>query len=309
MRLSQIARLLSLILGLAGAAPALAQDLAAERVWLGVGRLFVNDALGDGQDRWHSGAYTISVMRGPEGTRSLPEMPGALLEYRFANRILAPANTVTPKPGDRRYAGLLAFGAYSHFAPAGFAASLGAEVVASGPMTGVSWFHQAAHSFFGATAPSALVVDNQYPNALRLAAAGELSRPIALGQNTVLRPFVAGRWGDETYVRMGADLLIGSVFNTGVLVRDETTGLLYQTMEHAPDSGWSFLLGADTAFVSSSAWLPAGSLSARRDRMRAGLHYQTGPLGIFYGVARLGPEFSGQSEGQTLGALQFQLRF
>ena len=47
-----------LAVGLCG--PVLAQD----RVTLGWGRLFNNDTLGDTQDRWKTGSYTINHLRG-----------------------------------------------------------------------------------------------------------------------------------------------------------------------------------------------------------------------------------------------------
>ena len=43
------------------AVPAVAQ----ERVTLGWGRLLTNDAIGDGKDRWRTGSYVLSRVRGP----------------------------------------------------------------------------------------------------------------------------------------------------------------------------------------------------------------------------------------------------
>ena len=292
---------------IATALPAQAQ----ERAWLGTGRLFVNDAFGDMQDRWRSGAYTISVMRGAEATMARPQDFGDLIEFRLADRILAPANIVAPAPGDRRYAGLLSLGLYSHFATRGTEISLGSELVASGPMTGVGRFQTLAHRFLGSPEPSAAVLAAQFPNAVYPTVAGEIARPLSLGEGVVLRPFAAARFGDETLVRVGADLLIGSNFTTGVPVRDLTTGLLYQTLEDVPSTGWSFLLGGDAARVFSSVWLPAPdyTLTDLRTRLRAGVQYQGERVGVFYGVTWLGREFTAQSESQTLGALQLQIRF
>lgn len=284
---------------------------AEERELLGIGRLFVNDMLGDGQDRWRSGAYSVSAIRGPADLTERPAAFGVLMEYRFANRILAPANTVAPAPGDRRYAGVLSLGAWSHFASGGTEVSIGSEFVAAGPMTGVSAFQTGAHGLLGLTPPAAAVLNSQFPNAVYPTIATEFARPIGLGAHAMVRPFVAGRLGDETYLRLGADLLVGSALTSGVTVRDESTGLLYQTLDHMPANGFSFLLGADTAKVFSSVWLPSATqtLTPLRNRLRAGLHWQGDHVGLFYGVTWLGREFTAQPSGQTLGAVQLQIRF
>ena len=45
---------------------------AEDQVALGWGRLFNNDALADMQDRWHTGSYSISQVRGLNWRGSLP---------------------------------------------------------------------------------------------------------------------------------------------------------------------------------------------------------------------------------------------
>lgn len=289
-------------------APLRAGDVAL----LGVGRLFTNDALGDGQDRWRSGAYQLSWMFGQDGLTGLPDSAGDLLEFRFSTRILAPANTVTPAPGDRRYAGVTALGLYTHFTAQGFDLGAGAELVAVGPMTGVSAFHTWSHGALGLTQPSAAVLNGQFPNAIRPALAGELAWPKRVTDNVTFRPFVQGRLGDETYFRVGGDILIGAGFGAGALVRDETTGTLYQTFDSARDRGWGFLFGADTALVAHSAYLPASAgfnLTPWRHRVRAGVRYQGEHFGIYYGATWLGREFTAQPEGQIVGSLQIELSF
>ena len=44
---------------------------AQDRVTLGWGRLLTNDLLGDGRDRWRTGSYTLSRVRGPAWGGSL----------------------------------------------------------------------------------------------------------------------------------------------------------------------------------------------------------------------------------------------
>ncbi|TYB82332.1 lipid A-modifier LpxR family protein [Maritimibacter fusiformis] len=285
---------------------------AGETVSLGFGRLFTNDALGDGQDRWRSGAYQMSWMRGPEGLTGLPGRAGELIEYRFSTRILAPANGVTPAPGDRRYAGVSALGVYTHFTDRGFDFSLGAELVAVGPMTGVGAFHDWSHDMMGMTRPSAAVLNGQFPNAFHPTLAGEIAWPARITENVTFRPFVQGRLGDETYIRIGGDILIGAGFDRGVLARDETTGITYQTFDSARLPGWGFLVGADSALVGRSVYLPASAgfdLTPLRHRVRAGVQYQGEHFGIFYGATWLGREFSAQPESQVVGSLQIRLDF
>ncbi len=278
---------------------------------LGVGRLFTNDEMGDGDDRWRTGSYSLSVMRGPEGMRSLPSDYGVLMEYRFSSRLLAPEELVAPDAADRPYAGIMSLGAYSHFARDGFEFTVGSEFVASGPMLGLDRLQTAVHHVFPTPMASAETLASQIPNAIYPTLAFEIAKPFPIG-NAVLRPFLQGRAGDETYLRAGADLLIGSNFTTGILVRDETTGVLYQTLRDVPKSGFSFLLGGDVAKVFHSAYLPASrgyTLTPLRYRLRAGLHYQGEKAGVFYGLTWLGREFTAQPEGQLVGALQVQIRF
>lgn len=290
------------------AAPLRAED----NVTLGIGRLFTNDALGDGQDRWRSGAYQMSWMRGPEGLTGLPGKPGELLEYRFSTRILAPANAVVPAAGDRRYAGVMAFGLYTHFSDQRFDYSLGAELVGVGPMTGVSAFHAFAHDKMGMTVPSNAVLNGQFPNMVYPTVAGEIAWPVRIGDNVTFRPFVQGRLGDETYVRVGGDILIGAGLTQGVLARDETTGIPYQSFDTGKVQGWAFLVGADTALVGRSVYLPASAgydLTPLRNRVRAGVQYQGEHFGVFYGATWLGREFVAQPSGQIVGSLQIRLDF
>lgn len=287
---------------------------AQERVTLGVGRLFTNDMLGDGRDRWHTGSYVASWMRGAEGTLGLPAGFGEVIEYRFSTRIIAPESLTAPAPGDRRYAGLMSFGAYSHFSQDGVDLSLGSELVLSGPATGLAKFQTDIHDLFGLTAPSGAVRAAQIATAARPVLAFEAARPIAFGgmEGVALRPFVQGRAGDEAYLRAGVDLLIGPDFASGILARDETTGILYQTMPKAVGRGWSFLFGADATRVFQSAWLPSpGGPAPRsvRSRARAGLRWQGDHMGLFYGATWMGPEFAGQASGQVVGSLSLRWRF
>ena len=80
---------------------ALASPIAAEqRVTLGWGRLFTNDALGDGRDRWRTGSYTVSRIKGISWSGELPTTPGEIVEFRFRADTIAPASLTDPDKGN-----------------------------------------------------------------------------------------------------------------------------------------------------------------------------------------------------------------
>jgi len=71
---------------LIAASPSFAQD----RETLGYGRLFTNDFLGDTQDRWRTGSYSFSIVRGSDWGGDLASTPRPVLEYRLRSEIIAP---------------------------------------------------------------------------------------------------------------------------------------------------------------------------------------------------------------------------
>ncbi len=73
---------------------------AGDRVTLGFGRLFSNDYLGDNHDRWRTGAYVVSWLRGPAGTEARGDF-GEVLEYRFGAAMITPASLTAPAADDR----------------------------------------------------------------------------------------------------------------------------------------------------------------------------------------------------------------
>lgn len=106
-------------------------------------------------------------------------------------------------------------------------------------------------------------------------------------------------------------MTIGEAGRGELMVRDGVTGQRYRTIA-ADFSGFAFLIGGDIASVSGSEYLPASSGVDPRDmrtRLRAGLHWQGGQMGAFYGLTWLGKEFEGQDEGQFLGSIRLDLNF
>ncbi|QYK43202.1 MAG: DUF2219 family protein [Paracoccaceae bacterium] len=284
-------------------APAIAQD----RTTLGFGRLFSNDGLGDARDRWRTGAYTVSMVRGSDWRGAAPARFGDMLEYRLRAEIVAPENLSRPAAGDRRYAGLLSIGVHTHFDMSGFETRLGLDLVGTGPGTGLGRFQSWAHGIFDLPKPD---LSRQIPNGIHPTASVEVGRAFALG-GTVVRPFVEAQAGIETFVRSGADVTVGR-FGTGALMlRDTTTGQRYHGIRGPEAPGFSFTFGGDVARVFDSALLPAGGPAHRenRHRLRAGVHWQGATSELFYGLTHLGPEFEGQHDGQMVGSIRARIRF
>lgn len=287
------------------AAPALPQD----RVTLGSGRLFTNDFFGDGRDRWRTGSYTYSLVRGPDWTGDLPGRPGAVLEYRLRSEIIAPLNT--GGAGDRPYAGVLAFGMFTHFSMGETDVSLGAEVLAMGPQTGVSDAQAAYHDFLGL--PEPFGPETQLGDAVHLGAVAEARRTVRISETFSVRPFVEAQAGVEDMARIGVDALIGPVGQDDLWLRDPVTGHLYRATSEPAVGALGVTFGADWAAVGDSVYLPESRGVAPRDdrvRVRAGLHTQVAPdVTWFYGLTWLGPEFEGQDEGQLTGSLKLNFNF
>lgn len=301
---------LSLCLGggvLAQEAPA-PKAAAPDRVPLHWGQFLSNDALGDGHDRWRTGSYAFSILRGERG-QALPAKPGALLEFRLHGEAIAPADLTVVDPTDRRYAGILALGVHTQFQKAGFESSLGVEVVTFGPQTGVGALQAQAHDWLGL--PEIVVQDDQIADGARLAVEAELARPMALSPAVQLRPFVEARAGDETYLRLGGDLTLGRALGQTIMARDGVTGQRYALLADDAASGPALVLGGDLARVFDSVYLPPGGVEAEplRRRLRGGLHWHAARSDLFMGLTWLGPEFKGQPEGQLLGSLALRLTY
>jgi hypothetical protein len=282
---------------------------AEERITLGWGRLFTNDALGDGEDRWRTGSYAISRLRGYHWSGALPETPGDILEFRLRADTIAPANLQTPDPTDRRYAGALSLGMQTHFNWQGMQASLGGGLVFTGPQTGIGDFQSWAHELMGLEPPA--VLDDQIENAVYPGVSAELGREFMLRDGISLRPFVAAEAGVETLARIGGDILIGKA-GGALFLRDTATGLRYRGIAGSGGSEMSFTVGGDLAHVFDSALLPEGgaaTLTESRGRLRAGMQWQGDRAAVFYGLTYLSPEFDEQPEGQFLGSLNVNLRF
>ena len=288
------------------AGPGLAQD----RVTLGWGRLLSNDVLGDLRDRWQTGSYTVSVLRGPAWTGAPPDRLGDLLEYRFSGAIMAAADLGSPAPDDRPFVGAVSLGLHTHVTWAGMQTALGVDLVVLGPQTGLGRFQLWLHEVLGDNRIPDL--NGQLGNALVPTLQAEVGRVVMLGDGVTVVPFVAAKAGVENLVRAGGDVVIGNFGQGGHLLRDDTTGQRYRGIAGTGASAMSLTLGGDVAHVFGSDYLPDGGsvvATATRTRLRAGLAWQGQRSSAFYGVTYLAPEFQSQPEGQLVGSVNLNLRF
>lgn len=287
-------------------------DLGTPRRLLGAGWLVTNDVLGDNQDRWRTGGLSVSQAFGPTWRGEAPYEFGALLELRLQAQVIQPDVLSQFNPYDRRYAGVVAIGLHNHVQRGGHELALGGDLVMVGPQTDLDDVQAALHDVFGGASPAAAVRAAQIGNRLRPTAVVEYGRSFSLSPALTLRPFAEARAGDETMARVGVDLVLGKLWQNGLLARDSVTGYRYPVVNRA-NSGLAMVLGMDTAYVTDSVYLPrdagAAQLESNRNRLRAGLHAQRGRLAFFYGASWLGREFTGQPEDQLVGAIQVQLRF
>jgi hypothetical protein len=310
-------RVFGLALGFSAALPAAAPGLAwdiAGFTYLGRNSLSSNDMLGDGDDRWQTGGGTRSFMFGPEGTTGYPGQFGRLVEIRARTQVVSPDNFEAPAVWDRPVAAVITATANSHFEMAGVQFSAGAGIAVTGPQTRLIDIQNLIHELTPADEPLVpdAVMDAQIPNGFYATVHGEAARPVRIDEHLTLRPFVEGQYGVESFARIGADLMIGNGFDNAVLVREGTTGLPYHGIDPGPRTGVSFVIGADTARVFSSALLPASRgvvLEPQRHRVRAGMLVEHERLSVYYGVSWLSPEFAAQPTGQVVGAYKIKFRF
>lgn len=286
-----------------------APAVAGEQETLGVGRLFTNDVLGDGRDRWKTGSYTVSIMRGTEWTGTAPTPFGALIEYRLRGSVIAPRNLSNPSAGDRPYVGMLSVGAHSHSRVGNSDLRAGMDLVFIGPQTGAGDLQDDIHNILNQAAPD---LSNQLSNDFYPTGSFEASHNVSFGLG-IFRPFVGAQVGIEDFARIGGDVILGTVGEGELLLRDDTSGHLYRGIRSDRElRGANFVLGADATRVFESALLPEDQGPAAKDiraRVRAGVHF-TGLWGDgFYGVSWLSPEFEGQGEGQIVGSLNIGLKF
>lgn len=301
---------IAIVLVLSVPSPGLAFEFS--RNLIGRVSVFTNDFIGDGRDRWRSGAYFRSTFSGPPWTGDLPAQP-SITEFRLRGETIAPTNAYNPPAaGERPYVGVVAAGLYTHFGRGGTGYRVGAELVATGPQTGVSTFVTRAHEILGFRAPIATagqLGDAVYPT---VTAEAYKLMPRGRARPYDLRPFAEFQVGVETYARVGVDLIFGAPADGALATRDPVTGQVLTVATVRRQSGLMPSVGVDIAYVEGSKYLPASSgLTVEPWRMRAriGARYVADRRDLFVGLTWLGPEYTTQQTGQVVGSLAFNYRF
>ncbi len=292
-----------------------AANSGAKRQWLGKARLWSNDEIGDRRDRWRTGSYSLSYIRGSGWNGRLPSGFGDLVEYRFRGEVLAPASLYSAlNPADRRLVGVFQMGAITHMRVNELDVSVGADLVFTGPQTGMTQFQSAIHQSLGFIATP--ILSSQLGNAVYPTLNAEVSRQYKLSsegkRRVAFRPYLEGQIGVETYIRAGGDFTFGNLGAGDFQVRDVTTGLRNVAIKGARARGVSFVLGGDVAYVQGSQYLPAAlgpSAQKLRYRLRTGVYAEQGRKSLFYGLTWMGREFQGQPSGQLLGSVTLRLKF
>ena len=292
-------------------AASLAQAEGTSREVVGWGRHFTNDFFGDTEDRWQSGSYSLSVLTARQGAVDAAR-PLDLIEYRLRSQIIAPRRLNGAGSFDRLYAGVLSFGAHTHFDYGETDFVLGADMVVTGPQTGIAdmqdWFHQLIDAPY--LHPN--VVANQIENAVYPTAVAEMGRSIRITPTVRLRPFIEAQAGVEDFARVGWDLAIGETGLDLRRARDGVTGFRYNLGE-SDVSGVAWAFGADFTQVYDSAFFPSrhpAELERDRLRVRGGMHWQVARnMSLFYGLTYLSEEYVGQEEGQIVGSLKLNFAY
>jgi len=288
---------------------------AQQREWLGHSRMFTNDYIGDGADRWRTGSYGVSFVRGDSWNGENPDRFGELIEFRVRSEIIAPADLSNPVLGtDRPYVGVLQAGAFSHMKAGDADMTVGLDLVITGPQTGLGAFQNWVHTGLG-MAPLA-VLGSQIGNAVYPTLSGEISREYDLGGSgnykVAVRPFVEAQAGVETFLRVGGDIALGNIRRGDLMLRDPTTGQRGTAIKGDRARGHTFVIGGDVALMQSSRLLPGGSgytLVPLRKRIRAGVYKEYEKGSVFYGLTWLGREFTNQPQNQIVGSFYVRMGF
>ena len=190
--------------------------------------------------------------------------------------------------------------------------AIGADLVLTGSGTGLGSLQRELHDLLDVNAPSDATLDSQIGGGFRPTLVAEMAREIALSENVSLRPFIERRAGAETLVRAGIDLTFGRIGQGELLVRENATGHRYRVIQNGDHGGFTFVVGADLTQTVESIYLPEDrgyDLTAIRERLRAGVHWQGDRASAFYGLAYLGEEFKARNEGQLVGSVRINFKF
>lgn len=300
-----------------GLTPALARELLDQPI---VGRVsaFSNDYLGDGHDRWRTGAYFTSYITSHTKGNFFDNPTWFAREFRIRSEIIAPSNLgASAKNIDRHFVGMIGTGIFFHRKKNKVESKYGFELVFTGPMTGLLKAQSIAHKPLTFEPVSKYVIDSQHPNRIYSNFSYSLARPFQVGSKNKIgvsiRPFVRFDIGVESFARIGADIIIGKGMRYNFFVRDPVTGNL-MTGQKSFKSGLRLgvLFGGDVSYMATSAYFNSNrgeEMIAIRHRFRVGVQLEVSNLNIFFGITKFSKEFKKQKTGQSVGSIEIRIRY
>lgn len=269
---------------------------------------FTNDFIGDGNDRWRSASYTRFYGFTGDRTGGIP------YDLRIRGEIISPwGDNQQAQDDDRPYAGVLGFGAFANHRIGFTDINAGAEIVMMGDQTGLPRFQNGFHEAFGFDGYMPEEDTHMHiPDKFSGAISAEVATNYYVGQKGSVRPFVAGHFGYETYLRAGVDMMWGGYSYAEQYVRDPVSGFIQPSSPTRSSAmeGFTIIGGFDYSAMTSSDFFPDDAdveIEPGRLRARLGIQSLIGPASVFYGATFLGEEFKTQSEGQTVGTLSIEI--
>lgn len=269
---------------------------------------FVNDFIGDGHDRWHTGSYQKSYYS--QGYQ-LGWVDG--IELRSRSQIVTPWSPSKQKDGDRPYSTAIGVGGFAHGHLAGFETRIGGEVILLGDGTGLETLQRTIHDGMGmgnSFDPNRSDID-QVDNGLTSRFDIEIARTLRTSEFSMIRPYTEVTFGGDQYNTIGTDVIIGPLASASIWTRDVVTGRLL-TPQVNEIRGVSIVAGLDARSARSSIHLPEGArvnIEPMQFRARIGMQSSSSFANIFIGQARLSEDFVGQTDSQRVGMLSISFSF
>ncbi len=125
-----------------------------------------------------------------------------------------------------------------------------------------------------------------------------------------MRFFGEAQAGVESFVRIGADVLIGQNYIGGFVLREPVAGHVLAISGQRPyKSAFAFGFGGDVSFIADSRIFGDVKVLRARTRLRAGVYWQRRQYDLFLGAVHLGREFPAQKEGQLSGSVDMMWHF
>ncbi|WP_162197192.1 lipid A-modifier LpxR family protein [Loktanella sp. S4079] len=269
---------------------------------------FVNDFVGDGHDRWHTGSYQKSYYSQGYQLRWLQG-----LELRSRSQIVSPWVSSKQRGGDRPYSTAIGVGGFAHGRISGFETRLGGEILLLGDGTGLEALQRSIHDGLGmedSFDPSRDDID-RVETTVTSRFDLEIARSLRTNEFALVRPYAEITFGGDRYNTFGTDVILGPHASASIWTRDVVTGRLL-TPQANDIRGLSIVAGIDVRSAISSIHLPDNGLvniEPKQFRSRFGIQSSSPFANIFIGQARLSEGFVGQKESQRVGLLSVSFSF